>query len=40
MLEEVQASFQLENWNTELDTLAIFYHWQIGLKPAKGTIKL
>ena len=21
MLEEVQASFQLENWNTELDTL-------------------
>ena len=23
MLEEVQASFQLENWNTELDTLSI-----------------
>ena len=23
MLEEVQASFQLENWNTELDTLLI-----------------
>ena len=25
MLEEVQASLQLENWNTELDTLVTIY---------------